>query len=616
MFEVAELQPWSLVQLKNSVFSSHMSADTARKLAVRCRRYYHGDQWDEDHLKTLEDREQAPITNNLIERAVNFLMGLEQSRRADPKAYPESERHEAAAEVATDILRSEAQRLDFDRIKSRAFRDMLIENACGVQCIVRPSEDGQRYENHLIRIEPEDLIYDPMSRELDFSDAGFIGVGRFYNLDYALATFGQTEEQRNMITQSKNLGSGEMGSHHDHRQERKFRWFDSIDSRVYISQVYYQLGGEWIEATFCAGGILSEQWSPYRTQSGKTRCPIVARSLYIDLEGNRHGRVKSMLSPQDEINQRLSRMLFLLSAKQIFYDRGSGFDPEVLRREIHRPTGVIPTDGPPGESVQVVQHFQDIQHHSILLQEAKGFINLQGPNAALQGRGVESQSGRAIQAQQQAGLMEESEPFDNIRDWALDVYRALWMNCRQFMSEERTILITEREDAYEFVKLNQEVVNEFGEVVQVINRVAEMDVAIRVSTGRDAVTLMTEQREQLIQVLQIYGPQVIPPEVALKFFELSQEVRKEIEDALTGGDDPEAQQRRAIAQQLQEMMRRFEVQKAELENQKTGAEVQDTLAEMEKTIAETQEIRARLNGLHPQQMIDAAKVGRSNRAAA
>ena len=41
-----------------------------------------------------------------------------------------------------------------------------------------------------------------------------------------------------------------------------------------------------------------------------------------------------------------------------------------------------------------------------LLQEAKNEIELFGPNASLQGRGSDSQSGKAWQLQQQAGMAE------------------------------------------------------------------------------------------------------------------------------------------------------------------------------------------------------------------
>lgn len=604
------IKPWSLRRMKEAVSAHHIAADRARKLSNQCRDLYHSDPWTKEEREEFKSRGMAPSDYNFVQRGVNFLMGLEQSRRTDPKAYPQSENHEDAAEIATDILRTEVERLNFDRRKSLGFRDLLIEDAVAAFVGVEPSANGAQYDNSFERIAPEDFVYDPLSRENNFSDAGWLGIARFFDLDYALEHFaGDDSEKRKVILASQNTGGAELASIRDHEQER-MRWFDSEQERVFIVQLYYRLGGEWVEATFTSQGELSHQWSPYLDQYGKTRCPIIARSLYVDREGVRHGRVKSMIGPQLEINKRMSRMLWLLSTKQMRV--GPAVDVEQARSEASKPDGIFVGDQ---NDIELISHTQDIAHHAQLLQQNIGFMELQGPNRALQGRGVENQSGRAIQAQQQSGLMEENEPFDMLRDWALECYRALWMNCQQFWTEERTILVTERDDAYQFLHVNQPMTDEMGYPlinpmtgqVALQNPITEMHVDIRVDAGPDTVTLKAEQREQLLQLLQIYGAEAIPPQVAFEFFELTSETRKKIQDAMTGGDDPEAQRMRQLQQQVQEMMQQLQLQAAQLDNADKQAEIEETRAKAQKLYTEIQGMQAKLTGQHPDQIMDAIK---------
>ncbi len=64
-------------------------------------KYYHGKQWTESELRVLKRRNQPPTVKNRIRRKVDFLVGVEQRLRRDPKAFPRTPEAEQAAPVAT-----------------------------------------------------------------------------------------------------------------------------------------------------------------------------------------------------------------------------------------------------------------------------------------------------------------------------------------------------------------------------------------------------------------------------------------------------------------------------------------------------------------------------------
>src|SRR6187402_2639357 len=54
----------------------------------QARRYYHGAQWEQKHIKTLSDRNQPVVTFNRIKRKINVVCGVLEKLKQDPKAYP------------------------------------------------------------------------------------------------------------------------------------------------------------------------------------------------------------------------------------------------------------------------------------------------------------------------------------------------------------------------------------------------------------------------------------------------------------------------------------------------------------------------------------------------
>jgi hypothetical protein len=214
-----------------------------------------------------------------------------------------------------------------------------------------------------------------------------------------------------------------------------------------------------------------------------------------------------------------------------------------------------------------------------MLQEAKAEIDLLGPNAALQGKNEQSMSGRALNFQQQAGMMEAATFLDRIRALSIAVYRSVWARIQQNWTAERWIRVTDNERNIRFVGLNRPVtaleaqakqlgVNkenfaQFAEqnpdqaqqlamlsqspmasqVVGVENNVTELDVDITIDEGIDTPTIAAEQFEQLVQMAGSGIP--IPPDVLIEASALRNKER--LLEMLQQGPSPEQQQ----AQQIQ-----------------------------------------------------------------
>ena len=216
-------------------------------------------------------------------------------------------------------------------------------------------------------------------------------------------------------------------------------------------------------------------------------------------------------------------------------------------------------------------------------EEVKSEIDMMGPNPSLSGKESRAQSGRAIQAQQQGGMIELGDLLDSLRQWDRRVYRMIWRRIKQFWNEQRWIRVTDDEGAAQFVGMNIPMTDPFGRVVGVQNPVAQMDVDIIIDDAPDTVSLQGETFEQFMQILPVLAQ--MPPQFATMAVEMAPNLRnkQKILDALQGGDDPQAQ---AMQQMMQQQAAQLEMAGKQSEIENTQADTAKKRADAMKSITQ------------------------------
>jgi hypothetical protein len=598
-----------LNKLKVLVENSADLTSTARLLSERDRDYYDGHQWTQEEISVLQRRRQPVITINRIKRKVDAMVGLEQRSRVDPRAYPRMPGDDDAADAATKALVFVDDNTRFDLKRSHAFEDALVYGYGGVEVIAE--EKRGRMEIVVNRLRWEEIFFDPHSRERDFSDAAYMGVQKWMSLDAAMSWLapmweGDEAELERMLTQS--FRQTQEGETYDDRPQHSnsYRWADERYKRVRVAQMYYERAGQWHLAIFCGGGEIMNDVSPYYDEDGKPCCPMELFTAYIDRENQRYGVVRDMISAQDEINKRRSKLLHQLNSRQTLGVKGAVDSVDEMKRELAAPDGHVDVNVEAFEDAaragmrpfEIVQNQDQTSGQFSLLSEAKGEIDMVGPNAALMGESGDSASGRAILAQQQAGFAELAPVYDSLRDWTVRVYRAMWARIRQFWQEERWVRVTDEAGRAEFVGLNRvvgqaPVMDMMGNVVavqpQVENPIAELDVDIIIEEAPDFVTLRQEEFQQLSELAQRGIP--VPPEMIIeassvrnkaRLLEMMQEQREQMQQAQMMQAQQEAQTQQAEA--------RASVAKDMASAQKTLAEVDETRADTFKTMIEARRL--------------------------
>lgn len=542
----------ALQRYKRMLDEARTALEQPRELSQRDRDYFDGKQLTPKQRNVLRRRKQPETIRNRIGPAIDGMLGILEQAKVDPRAYPRNPQDEDASDVATKCLQFVADKNRFHKLKLDCADNHLVEGACAA--IIEADENG---DVRIQQIRFEEFFYDPFSRQADYSDARYMGVGKWMYADVLASIYPKDREAiMSIIHTNATVIGGDMSW--EDKPDTAMPWIDRKMRRLMVVEMYHRENDGWNRCVFCAAGVLEKSSSPYLDDDGSPMNPIEASSCYVDRDLARYGLARRMISLQDELNARASRSLHLLNSRQL-----KASDPEnppdasadTARTEAARADGVLPT------GYDVVATSDMAQGNLAIMQEVSQSLDRLAPTPAVLGRtDGASQSGRSRLVLQQAGMTEIARPLGRLEDWENRVYRQVWLRCKQFWTDQKFIRVTDDEGAPEFLQINEPVylrtplvlpdgspaidpetgqpMTEVAMVPQPVmgpdgqpvvdpttgqptlqpqpvvvgydNRIADMDMDIVVDTVPDTANLAAEQFQTLSALAQAYGPEAVP----------------------------------------------------------------------------------------------------------
>lgn len=523
------------------------------------RRYYHGAQWTAEQIKALRKRKQPVVTFNRIGRKIDGVVGLIERLRQDPKAFPRTPKHEEGADLATAALRYVLDEQEWKAKSPEIARDGAIDGVGGIEIEIKEGDQGDNEVGFEI-VEPDSFFYDPRSYRGDFSDARYMGVGKWMDIDAAIEMFPDKAEDIQSST--------ELGSDMTTNPDRENKWFSWSGSRrlVRLVDIWYRHKGEWCWAMFTGSIVLMEGKSFLFNEKNKTECKYIMFSGNVDHDGDRYGFVRNMKSAQDEYNSRRSRALFTANSRRLMIAEGAVQDIERARSEWARPDGVVLVGSKTvADGIKADDQSFDFAGQLKLMENAIAELENYGPNQSLVGD-VQNQSGRAIQLLQQAGMAELGPYILGYRGWKVRVYRVLFNAIKRYWTGQRWIRVTDDEGLADFVEINGLSIDPTTGTPVMVNAIGSLDVDIILDEGPDTVNAQQDVYETLSQVLPSVAPMLTPPQaqaavkVLLETSSLSPSAKKEFRQATQAAQKPDP---------AKEMAARLELEGKQAENDET-----------------------------------------------
>ena len=499
----------ALTQLESMLGEINMQP-VWRDEAQRAAAYYDGKQLSPEILRTLKDRGQAPLVFNLIGPTIDAVLGIEAKTRTSWIVRPDNDDSVEVAEAMSEKL-NEASRLSLaDRGCADAYAAQ-VKTGLGWVEVNRNSDpfDAPYRVNYVNRNE---IYWDWHAKRPDLKDARYLVRERWLDEDRCLLAFPTHKELISHAVRGWRAWDGAWSDNkpqqmvqllhaYSEMQETVFdeeTWFDTDRRRIRVFEVWYRTYQSGTVLKLSDGRVIEYNANNplHKTAIAlKTAQPIVgtfpkmrlcyflgchrivdiASPLphdnfpYVPLWGFRedgtgipYGLIRRMMSPQDEVNARRSKMMWLLSAKRVIMDKdASTMDIEELTDEVQRPDGVIilnpSRQNRDQYAFRVEQDFQlASQQFEIMVEAQKMIQDTAGVYNALMGQTEGDQSGVAIASLVEQGSTTLAELNDNYRFGRRLVGEQLMAMIVQDMGKEQQQVATNvgKADKTKVIQLN------------------------------------------------------------------------------------------------------------------------------------------------------------------
>lgn len=438
-----------------------------RAVADKAASYMDGKQLSAEKLaQHIETGEPSTIVN-LIARTVNGALGNEAKARTDWRANADAGAFTDVAEVLSERLK-EAQRESFaDLAISDAYRSQLVPGIGWVEVSRNPDVLGYPYR--VMCIHRNEVWWDWRGRNPDINTKRWVCRQQWVDLDEAVTWFPQfrdifetgcysgsfTDAMAQTIMASDRFEDLHTLRNSFSRQQEE--WLDnSLRRRVRFYDVHYRVPKIVVALVAGTRRVLFNERNPlhqallHRGKAQLIKGPSYAirRALFCgpfrlfdvatklrkyplipffcyrdDEQSTPYGLVAGMIDPQDEYNERRSRLRWLLKAKQVYVDNDA-MDPDHnslrdLALEVMRPDGffVMNSNRKHRDALRVEQNLQLSTEQVTVMQDAKQLIqDVPGIYSALLGSGADgAHSGTALNSLVEQSITSLGETNDNYR---------------------------------------------------------------------------------------------------------------------------------------------------------------------------------------------------------
>lgn len=644
----------SQAELENLLKDTQWEGDW-RSEADRAAAYYDGNQLSSDIIRQMKDRGLAPLTRNMVGPTVDLVLGMEAKSKRDFKVRSDQDEGVEAAEAMSAEIKKAERMSNADLACSESYASMIKAGIGWVE--VAREANPFRSPYRVQAVHRREIYWDFRSKELDLADARYVVRKQWVDEDVVTLHFPKKAALIRKATSRwadwDEISSAESSVDLINQYEIELRssieeneWRDMDRKRVCLYEVWYR---HWKAAPVMvlpSGQVLElDEKNPAHLQAvaagmvqvRKSVFPAVRLSWWLgphqlvdvpspyshgffpyvpfwgyreDNTGVPYGIVRRMMSPQDEINSRLSRMMWLLSAKRVIGDSDAVDQPwaEIIE-EAARPDAVILMNpnrkNKNADALRIESDFALSQQQFNVLQDAtKAIQDAAGVYQSMLGKSEYSgQSGLAINSLVEQGSTTLAELNDNYRFARKQVGTLLLSLVKEDIGSAPYKVSIESNGTRRTVVLN-EVMQDADGTSYVTNDIVNTQMSVDLEDVPDTPSFRMQQMSMLTEIVKSLPPEIQPllADFMLRATDLPfrHEAADRVAQALglngQGQDDGgAAAQQQAMAQLQQQQMQlqlaeqEAKVQKVQLEAEAARAKIQGVQMDAAMKAQQTQQ---------------------------
>ena len=595
-----------------------------RGKADKCVAYYDGEQRDTRTLKLLQDRGLPILVRNEIAPAIDILLGMEAKNKTRSKIVADSKQTEA--ESVARALTSEVIKLERQTRTGRACSDAYAGQIKAGLSWVEVAEEDNKFlgDMRVQHIHRDEIYWDWRSKRPDLMDCRYLIRKRFVDKDIAIGTFPKHKELiNNTLNNWSDWDAWENSVHHEYLADcydlehsrtsvPTDEWISTDRKRICIYETWYRIFENILvftdqrgvvrefdkknlaHQTIVSSGmaelsksltskvriawwigphLISDEPTPYN----HSFYPYVPFWGFKDDKHNMpYSLIDRMISPQDEINARSSKLMDILSSKRVTMD-SDAIDLKYnniakVRTQVASANSFVILNpnrrNAEGFKVETDVGLGDRQFE--LMKSASNAIKeISGINTSMQGQSHgNNQSGIAVNALIEQGNISSAEMNDNFRYGRTLVSELLLASVKRKIGKDPFNAVINPEDDSkedEQIALNEPAVDENG-MNYVSNSVMHSRTEVEIE---EIPSHQSVKQQQFTDMLEF--TQNLPPEAAMAvapYLALTSdlEFKKEIFDILNSmngqgnpnDQSPEDKRQQEMQQQMEELAMRME----------------------------------------------------------
>lgn len=613
-----------------------------RREADRAADYYDSNQLSTETVEKLKDRGQPPLITNIIKPTIDTVLGMEAKSRSDWRVRPEDN-----DECDDDLAEGLSVKLKHAEVESRADRAVSDAYSAQIKTGMGWVEVAREHDPfkcpYRVRYIHRREIYWDMGEQPDLSDSRYLIRRRWLELEHAIALMPQYAGLFRMATGGWSgfdpLMEEDTRMVQSWEVERDTRisaqdWRDTQRQRLCLHEIWYR---KWVrgyvmtlpngtslevdfdnpqhneaivsgmatvkQATFekvrlawyCGPHFLYDVPSPYK----HNQFPYVPFFGHReDLTNVPYGLIRSMISPQDEVNARKSKMLWSLNSRRVITDSDAVLDHTRAMAEVARSDAyiVLNANRKPASTFRVEPGGELAAQQFQVMQEAKQEIaEASGIHKAMQGQQSGASSGLAINSLIEQGLNTLAEINDNFRFSRRLVGEMLFELVKETLMRGPSKVTIGEGSAKKVIQMNTPGMDEQTGQPMMVGDVAKVKAKVVLDDVPSTPTYKMQQLQMLTEITKSLPPELQAQVIDFVIEATDMPKRHELADRLraaAGIQDPEQQAQAAQAQQQAQAQAQDMAQKTfVLDAALKAAEIRKINAEADRATAQAEQVR-------------------------
>lgn len=417
--------------------------------------YYHNRQWTAEAINKLVERGQPVETFNIVKLFSRMLVGYYSTTINTCVADPVQTADLTTASLVTDAIASVMANNHMDVQGDEIKLGGIIS---GLMCTQQqPYKTGYRdqfgrpiYDIRINYVPDYELILDPLSTAVDYSDARFLHRFKWLPKESVIKMFGKNKTEQ-LEANHNHLSIPEAdydyaGQGHDGFYGR-YRVFDNY----LITHTVVEDDNErrW-SIYWCDDIELERKEITYKDVKWDYRVTKIQHSTFKEYYGIFH----EVLETQKAINQALIKLQLMANSQKVFVEHTAVPDMAKFTDAVNRVNGVIPVKSLKGIKVENL-NADAIEQYQIIDQAFDRIQRVLNINDSFLGMAFASDSGRKVKLQQNATIMALRYLTVRIESF----YQLLGFDLagliKQYFTADQVLRVADDVVGQRFIQLNQ-----------------------------------------------------------------------------------------------------------------------------------------------------------------